>query len=378
MVADEWNKEHMAKEKTKRIDVALQGGGSHGAFTWGVIDRLLEDGRLEIVGVSGTSAGAMNATGLVQGLAAGGPKAAQDLLRAFWTKVSESARFSPLQRTFFDKFMGRWSLDLSPGFMISQHLQRMFSPYQLNPLDINPLRDIVVDFFDFDVINKSKDHKLFLSATNVRSGLAKVFRQPEISADVVMASACLPFLFKAVEIDGEAYWDGGYMGNPPLFPLIDETDVRDMVIIQINPIERADIPKTAYEIEDRLNEITFNASLIKELRAAYFLAEIIHHENLERDAYRDARIHRIEGGEEMSALSVSSKLNAEWEFLTHLHDIGWRSADRWLTDNFDDIGVQSTWRPVDLVLTESLKPGHLPEGAERKVETIQPGDAIDD
>ena len=214
----------MPDKKIKQIDIALQGGGAHGAYTWGVLDRLLDEERIEIVGVSGTSAGAMNATALVQGLTSGGRQVAQDTIREFWSKVSAAARFNPIQRTFFDILMGRWSLDLSPGFIVSQHLQRMFSPYQLNPFDINPLRDLVANFFDFKVVNRPEAPKLFLSATNVRSGLAKVFRQPDMSVDTVMASACLPFLFKAVEIDGEAYWDGGYMGNPPLFPLIDETD----------------------------------------------------------------------------------------------------------------------------------------------------------
>ena len=182
-----------------------------------------------------------------------------------------------------------------------------------------------------------------------------------------MASACLPFLFHAVEIDGEAYWDGGYMGNPPLFPLVDETTVRDLLLIQINPIARNELPRTAYEIENRLNEITFNASLIKELRALYFLREIIEHEDLERERYRDARLHRIEAEEEMRELSVSSKLNAEWEFLEYLHDIGWRSADEWLNQHFEDIGVTSTWIP-EFVLNESLAPAHLPEDAERLLE----------
>lgn len=356
----------MTAAKSKRIDIALQGGGAHGAYTWGVLDRLLDNDQIEIVGVSGTSAGAMNATALVQGLASGGRQAAQDLLREFWSKVSAAARFSPIQRTFFDVMMGRWSLDLSPAFIMTQHLQRMFSPYQINPFDINPLRDLVADFFDFDIVNRPEAPRMFLSATNVRSGMAKVFRQPDMSVDTVMASACLPFLFKAVEIDGEAYWDGGYMGNPPLFPLINETDVRDLVLVQINPIARNEIPRTSYEIENRLNEITFNASLIKELRAAYFLAEIIDHEGLERERFRDARLHQIEAGEEMRKLSVSSKLNAEWKFLQHLHDIGWRAADRWHEKHFDDLCERTTWKP-DFVLTESLRPAHLPEGAERKI-----------
>ncbi len=362
----------MAIMKPKQIDIALQGGGAHGAFSWGVLDRLLDDERIEIVGISGTSAGAMNATAVVQGLAAGGRPEAQRVLRDFWSRISDAARFSPMQRTFLDMIMGRWSLDLSPVFVFTQHLQRAFSTYELNPLGFNPLRDIVVDFFDFDAVNRPDAPKLFLGATNVRSGLAKVFRQPEISADTVMASACLPFMFHAVEIDGEAYWDGGYMGNPPLFPLVDETDVRDLVIIQINPFARTDIPKTAYEIENRLNEITFNASLIKELRALYFLKEIIDHEGLERERFRDGRLHRIENEEEMSEYSVSSKLNAEWAFLEHLHDIGWNTAERWIEQHFDDVGVRTTWVP-DFLLTESLKPAHLPEDAERKAEQQETG-----
>ena len=358
----------MPSTKTKKIDIALQGGGAHGAYTWGVLDRLLEDERLEVVGVSGTSAGAMNGAALVQGLAEGGRKTAQKLLHEYWSRVSAASRFSPLQRTFFDRLMGRWSLDMSPGFIISQHVQMVFSPYQFNPLDLNPLRDIVESLFDFDIINDTDSPRLFLSATNVCSGLTKVFRQPDLSVDTVMASACLPHMFKAVEIDGEHYWDGGYMGNPPLFPLIDETDVRDLLLIQINQFKRAEPPKTAYEIEDRLNEITFNASLVKELRAIYFLSELIEHEGLENVRFRDARLHRIEAEEEMYSLSVSSKYNAEWQFLEHLHDIGYRSADSWLQTHFDDLGTRPTWKP-DFVFYESLKPAHQSEETDPKAES---------
>ena len=354
----------MANPEVKIIDIALQGGGAHGAFTWGVLDRLLDDRRIVIEGISGTSAGAMNAVALAQGLACGKPQLAQELLEGFWMKVSEASRFGPIQRSVFDAMMGRWSLNQSPSFLFFEHLTRTFSPYELNPLNINPLREIVAESFDFDVINNTASFKLFLSATNVRTGRPKVFRQPEISVDTTMASACLPFLFHAVEIDGEAYWDGGYMGNPPIFPLIDETDARDIVFIQINPFSRSEVPRTAYEINNRLNEITFNASLIKELRAAAFLQEIIHHEKLDRQAYRDGRLHLIESEEKMRKLSVSSKLNAEKAFLQHLHDIGWRTAQQWLENHFDDIGVRSTWNPA-FVFEESLKPAHLPDDAKR-------------
>jgi len=343
------------------VDVALQGGGAHGAFTWGVLDRLLEEDTLEIEGISGTSAGAMNAVALAQGLASGGPKAAKALLETYWMAVSDAARASPIRRSLWDRMAGRWSLDLSPSYVLSQYFTRTFSPYQFNPFDMNPLRDIVVDCFDFDLINTVQNPRLFLGATNVRTGRPKIFRQPQITADTVMASACLPFLYKAVEIDGEAYWDGGYMGNPPLFPLIDETEARDILLVQINPFRRDEIPTTAAEIENRLNEITFNGSLIKELRSVAYLWELIHHEQLDRAAYRDARLHMIGAEEAMQALSASSKLNAERAFLLHLRETGWTTADAWLAANLDKIGVEMTWRP-DFLFEESLAPSHLGDG----------------
>ncbi|MEP4768415.1 MAG: patatin-like phospholipase family protein [Roseibium sp.] len=350
----------------KRIDIALQGGGAHGAFTWGVLDRLLEEPELEIVGISGTSAGAMNAVALAQGLCEGSPDRARELLQNYWTAVSDAAHFSPIQRTVLDHFWGRWSLEYSPSFILSQQFSRSFSPYQLNPLDVNPLRDIVEEVFDFDLINRSGNPLLFLSATNVRTGRPKVFRQPDLSVDAVMASACLPFMFKAVEIDGEAYWDGGYVGNPPLFPLIDETDARDVILVQINPFDRSDVPKTAYEIENRLNEITFNSSLISELRSIGFLYELIQHEGLEREAYQDARIHMIGAETEMQELSVSSKMNAERKFLRHLHKLGRTTSNKWLEDHWDDVGKKTTWKPR-FVVEESIKPAHLTDDQKREV-----------
>jgi len=345
----------------RRIDVALQGGGAHGAFTWGVLDRLLDDDSLEIAGISGTSAGAMNAVALAQGLAAGGPAAARAGLERYWMAVSDAARLSPIRRGLWDRLAGRWSLDLSPSYMVSQYFTRAFSPYQFNPFDVNSLRDIVAGCFDFDLINGAAAPRLFLGATNVRTGRPKVFRQPQISVDAVMASACLPFLYKAVEIDGEAYWDGGYMGNPPLFPLIDETQARDIILVQINPFRRDALPTTAAEIENRLNEITFNGSLIKELRSIAYLWEVIRDADLDRAAYRDARLHMIGAEEAMQALSASSKLNAERAFLLHLRQIGWSAADAWLADNGDRIGVEMTWRP-EFLFEESLAPAHLDDG----------------
>lgn len=333
----------MATRPSKRIELALQGGGAHGAFTWGVLDRLIEDERLEIEGLSGTSAGAMNAVALAAGMQRDGRDGAREALQAFWAAVSRAAKASPIGRTPLDILLGRWSLDFSPGYMMLDHMSRMFSPYDLNPLDLNPLRDLLIGEVDFDCVNGDGAPKVFIAATNVRTGRARIFRQPAITADAVMASACLPFLYKAVEIDGEAYWDGGYMGNPALFPLVDECASRDMIIVQINPLEREDVPRSAREIVNRLNEITFNASLIKDLRAILMLKELIDAEGIEREHYRDMLLHRIHAVDELKSLGVSSKLNAEWTFLRHLHDIGWRAADRWLDQNFDAIGERSTF-----------------------------------
>ncbi len=321
---------------------------------------------MEVTGVSGTSAGAMNAVALVQGLLEGGPERAKALLQDYWTAVSDAAKFSPVRRSLFDRLMGRWSLDYSPTYIASEIFGRMFSPYQVNLMNVNPLRDIVAKSFDFDIVNASDAIKLFLCATNVRTGRPKIFRQPEITLDAVMASACLPKLFKAVEIDGEAYWDGGYMGNPPLFPLIDETDARDVILIQINPFERPDIPQTAADIDNRLNEITFNSSLIKELRSLGFLWEIIHHEGLDREAYRDSRLHVISAEDELSNLGASSKLNAEEAFLRHLFDIGYNTASDWIVANGDKVGKRPSWTPQPL-WEESLKPAHLEPGTKRKL-----------
>ena len=348
----------------KQIDIALQGGGSHGAFTWGVLDRLLEIDDVDIVGISGTSAGAMNAAALAQGLTTTGPQGARDLLRQYWLRVSRASLASPYKRTPWDKMLGNWSLEFSPGFIASQFMRQLASPYQFNPLDINPLRDIVVSCFDFDAINAPEGPRLFLSATNFRTGRPKIFRQPDISAYAVMASACLPHVYKAVEIDGEAYWDGGYTGNPPLFPLIDETEARDVVIVQINPFNRNEVPMTPYDIENRLNEITFNSSLMKELRSIGFLWEIIRHDKLDRAAYRDARLHRIEATSEMCDLSVSSKMNTEMAFLDHLFEIGRAAAEEWIKTDWPEVGKTSTWRPAE-IFEESLQPAHLAEGTDR-------------
>ncbi len=332
----------------KGLDLALQGGGSHGAFTWGVLDRLLADDRIEIKAISGTSAGAMNAVVLADGMHAGGREGARQALGRFWKAVSDASRFSPIQRTPLDRLIGRWSLDASPGYWFFDIMSRFFSPYDLNPFNINPLRTLLLNTVDFESVRATTSPKIFIAATNVRTGQAHVFRNPDLTADVIMASACLPFLYQAVEIDGEAYWDGGYMGNPVLYPLVSETDPNDILIVQINPIYRDEVPRSAQDILNRLNEISFNASLIKELRALALVKALVDEEGLNVVKYREMYLHRIHGDAELRALSVSSKLNAEWKFLEHLHDIGWRTTEIWLQQNFDHIGSQSTLNLNDL------------------------------
>lgn len=341
-----------------KVDIALQGGGAHGAYTWGVLDRLLEETWLDIVGVSGTSAGAMNAVALVQGLAGGGREEAQELLHTFWKRVSAAAAFSPVQRTPIDRALQGWRLDRSPIYEWFDAMARFWSPYASNPLDINPLRQIVQATFNFDLVNTETAPRLFQSATNVRTGRLKIFRQPEISVETTLASACLPTLYQAVEIDGAAYWDGGYMGNPPLFPLVDESPARDAILVQINPFVRPEIPRTRSDIENRLNEITFNSSLLNELRSIGFLHQVIESENLDREAYRNGRLHRIAAEEEMQKLNVSTKMNAAPDFLNHLYSVGRESADAWIQESGPEVGVRSTWLPTYLA-EDTRNPAHL-------------------
>lgn len=327
---------------TKTIELALQGGGSHGAFTWGVLDRLLEDDRIRIGAISGTSAGAMNAAVVADGLDRCGREGARKALNHFWTGVSRAAKFSPFQRTPMDWLMGRWNLDASPGYHFFELLSRSLSPYVLNPLNLNPLRDLIASLVDFDHVRHAEGIKVFVCATNVRTGKPRVFSREELTADMIMASACLPFVFQAVEIDGEAYWDGGYIGNPLLAPLVNDPQSRDLVIVQINPIARKDIPRQGVDILNRINEISFNAALTKELRGIAYLKRLINEGNLEKQRFMDVFFHRISAEEELNRLGASSKLNGEWAFLEHLHDVGFHTASDWLDNNFDALGNRST------------------------------------
>jgi NTE family protein len=299
--------------------------------------------------ISATSAGAMNATVFAYGMAAGGREGARKALEGFWRRTSHAGSMSPLQPSFFDRMTGNRSLEGSPAFLMFDMMTKLLSPYQFNPFNYNPLRQVLEQSVDFDMLRRAKcPVKLFLSATNVRTGKVKVFDNDEIGADAVLASGCLPFLFHTVEIDGEPYWDGGYMGNPVIFPLIYNCDSRDVVIVHINPIQRAEVPKTAVEIMNRINEISFNSSLMREMRAISFVTKLIDGGQLDDKQFRLMRVHGIAADDVMCGLGVASKLNADWEFLTGLRDVGRERAQAWLDAKFGDVGKNST---VDIAAT---------------------------
>jgi NTE family protein len=322
------------------VDLALQGGGAHGAFTWGVLDRILDEPNLQIEGISGTSAGAMNAAVLVSGQVAGGAEGAKAALEQFWRRVSDAAVLSPFRRTPLDVMLGRWTLDTSPIFLTLDLMARILSPYDLNPHGANPLRDILSDCIDFRHIAKAP-MKLFVTATNVHTGRGHIFRNAELTPEVLLASACLPTLFQAIEIDGEAYWDGGYAGNPTITPLIQECASNDTILVQVNPVERPGTPRTARDIVNRVNEVSFNANLLKELRMMAVLRQVSDPGTSEGARWAGMRIHRIASAT-MTELGYSSKLNAEWDFFVMLRNEGRRSAQSFIDAHGVDLGVRST------------------------------------
>jgi len=328
--------------EVKRINLALQGGGAHGAYTWGVLDRLLEEERLEVEAISGTSAGAMNAAVFADGMGRGGRGEAKRALEMFWRNISRAAQYGPLQPTPFDPAGRGWNLDHSAAFVAFDMLTRMLSPYQFNPMNFNPLRDVLGRSVDFKRLESCRRVKLFISASNVRTGKVRVFKSGEITPDVLLASACLPFLFQAVTIEGEPYWDGGYMGNPAIFPLIYGTETADVVIVHVNPLGCDTVPTSATEIMNRLNEISFNSSLMREMRAISFVTDLIDAGRLTSNEYKRVNVHWIEAEKQMRGLGVSSKLNARMDFLLHLKEIGREVADRWIASHFDAVGRRST------------------------------------
>jgi NTE family protein len=322
------------------VDLALQGGGSHGAFTWGVIDRLLEEDWLEIEGISGTSAGAMNAAVLASGFARGGAAGARADLAAFWKRVSDAARFSPFQRGPVDRMLGRWTLDNSPAYLVVDLLARLISPYDMPSFGGNPLEQVLRESVDFQALAEGPI-KVFVTATNVHTGRGRIFRKADITPAALMASACLPQMFQAIEIDGESYWDGGFAGNPTLVPLVNELVSDDTILIPINPIERPGTPRSARDILDRVNEISFNAVALKELKMLALLRKVADAGGSEGAAWARMRMHMVRN-DVMVELGASSKLNAEWDFLLMLRDAGRKAAGAFLAEHGAAIGHRST------------------------------------
>lgn len=346
------------------VNLALQGGGSHGAFTWGVLDALLEDGRVEFEGISGTSAGAMNAVALAHGFAQAQGKAkadprelARESLANFWNGIVSMGALSEAQRAPFDLLFGglgslgaeqspagQWATQLTEAMsnFWTSALSQNISPYQSNPLDINPLRGFLEQQVDFEALATLKTIKLFVVATRVTTGKAEVFHGKHVTADAVMASACIPMLFKAVEIAGDHFWDGGYSGNPAIHPLIYHCTSRDVVLVQINPIKRDKVPATAAEIMDRMNEITFNAALIAEMRAIDFVKRLIAQGKLDPTHYKDLLLHRIDGGELLEDYSAASKISTKATMIHALRDLGRDCAKAWLTQHVAALGSLCT------------------------------------
>lgn len=326
----------------KLINLALQGGGAHGAFTWGVLDRILASERIEIAAISGTSAGAMNAVVLADGIMDGGKKGARQALSKFWRAVHQASLLSPFKRTPLDIMTYNWNLDHSPGYLFSDIFSRLMSPYQSNPLDLNPLKELLSKQVNFKRVRSCNKIKLFISATSVSNGQVKRFDRTRLTVEMVMASACLPQVFQAVEVDGDDYWDGGYAGNPILYPFAYHSDARDVVIVQINPLTCQKTPKTAREILNRVNEITFNASLLHELRAIDFVARLLDEGSLDSNRYRKMFVHMISDEKGFEPLNASSKMNTEWGFLEHLHSMGYSAASSWIKEHYDCLGDHSS------------------------------------
>jgi NTE family protein len=354
--------------KPQSIDLALQGGGSHGAFTWGVLDRLLEDQTLQIDGISGTSAGALNAAVLATGYAQGGATGAREALRAFWHDVGASGGCFgslPAAANPWAAWMPSGGANLS-GFNLDAHplyawfnqFTRAFSPYQFNPYDLNTLRELVQRHVQVSALH-SGAMALFITATAVRTGQPRAFSGKELSVDALLASACLPQLFRAVEIDGEPYWDGGYSGNPALWPLIYNTSALDILLVKVNPLVRPERPDTPMEIADRVNEITFNAGLVGEMRAIAFVRKLIQQGLLGEGHYKDLRLHMCSDEEGLGSLNASSKLNTEPAFLEALHALGRAAAERWLVAHRADVGQRSSL-DIEATFLAPREAGHQP------------------
>ena len=330
--------------QVKKIDLALQGGGAHGAYSWGVIDRLLDEPLIEIDGICGTSAGAMNGVCTIYGLKKGGRNLAKHTLVKFWHKISEAGKTSMLQPSWFDKMMSPGNMDYSPLYKFFSFTSETMAPSQFNPLGINPLEKILNDLIDFDELHKMNPPKLFVCATNVKTCESKIFGPSEITSKAIMASACLPYLFKAVEINGEYYWDGGYMGNPPLSPLTEGTvGTDDILLVKVNPFKISKVPESVEDIKDRVNEISFNSSLALEIKHLEFINSLVDDGVTMNGKLKRINLHCLSADKTLGDFNISSKLNTTWDFLMHLKNIGYQACDSWIKTNYDNIGKTSTF-----------------------------------
>jgi NTE family protein len=332
-----------AKEKAPKtitVNLALQGGGSHGAFTWGVLDRLLEEKTLRIEGISGTSAGAMNAAAFACGYIKGGHQGGRKELSKFWqalSKVEEALNPSQFWSSSFKSDLLGWS----PTDIWMDILTQTLSPYQLNPLNYSPLQEIIRKMIDFKVLYNAKKIKLFVSATNVETNTLKVFQNDELCEEALLASSCLPTLFQAVKWKDRYYWDGGYMGNPVLEPLIDHCISKDIILVPINAMRHQGIPKTPKEILNRLNEVTFNASLMREIRGLLRIQQLSEHLSSE-NPFVNVRLHCIQDEEFMGSLGADSKYNTDWGFLCEIKEVGRKAASQWIKKNYGVLGKKTT------------------------------------
>jgi NTE family protein len=346
------------KQITKKlVNLALQGGGAHGAFTWGVLDRFLEDERIEIDSITGTSAGAMNAVVCASGLMKNGVEGARENLDTFWRKISKSGNgFKLVYHSPFQKFFNLWNSDMNISYRLFEHLTRVFSPYMLNPYGYNPLKDILEETVDFELVRKCDRVNIFIGTTHVRTGKPRVFHNQKLSSDVVLASACLPFLFPAVKVEGEYYWDGGYTGNPPIFPLISRSKSHDVIVVHINPMIRDELPVTPNQIVTRVNEISFNSALMREFRAIDFVIRLLEEGWLKeefRPRLRHLLVHSISADQSMKNLGKSSKYSSDWAFLSYLKDLGRSEASQFLDKNFDKLGIEATVNLRDTYIDKS-------------------------
>lgn len=333
---------HTSPTGKKKVSLALQGGGSLGAFTWGVLDALLEQPDLEVEGISGTSAGSMNAVAIAQGLIRNGNAGARESLKIFWESLGELALSGPLQFNPLDKMVKKFDINANPFFHIMNFIGQILSPYQLNPLNIHPMRHFVENLFDFKELSATDICKIFLCATHVFSGKLKIFKTKDICVDSLLASACIPRLFQAIQVKGEFYWDGGFIGNPAIYPLIYDCETPDIIVIQTSRVHSSTVPTTIREIHNRLGEITQNSCLVREFRSIAFITDLIDKGVIPAGTLKRLHMHLIRDDGFFSNLDYATGFSADPDFLAYLFEKGRRCGERWIQKNYDQIGHKGT------------------------------------